>query len=163
MSKYQDIINKLNLIAHPVEGGFFVRNYTSEVKAYFPIVNEERAIASAIFYLFGDKALSFPHYLKQDEIWHFYSGSPLELLLLHKNGSSELITMGSDILNNQKPQVSILAGTIFCAKMKKGGEYSLIGATLSPAFDYSDYKEVACSELINKYPEYKEFLQEFRH
>ena len=163
MSKYQDIINKMNLIAHPVEGGFFIRNYTAQAKAYFPNIEEERAIASAIFYLFGKNSFSYPHYLKQDELWHFYSGNPVELLLLHNNGSSELITMGSDILSNQKPQVSILAGTIFCAKMVKNVEYSLIGATLSPAFEYGDYHEVDCSELLNKFPQYNEFLQDFIH
>jgi len=161
MSKYQDVIRKLNLIAHPVEGGFFKRNYTAEVKAYFPNIGEERKVASAIFYLFGDTSLSYPHYLNQDELWHFYSGAPIELLLLPKNGSSELIIMGSDILRGHKPQVQILAGTVFCAKMVKGGEYSLIGATLSPAFEYGDYHEVDCLKLISKYPQYEEFLKEF--
>lgn len=161
MSKYQDIKRKLNLIAHPAEGGFFKRNYTAEVKAYFPNIEEEREIASAILYLFGEKSFSYPHYLKQDEIWHFYSGDPVELLLMFKDGKTELITMGNDILNEQKPQVVILAGTVFCAKMVKGGDYSLIGATLSPAFEYGDYHEVDCANLINKLPKYREFLQDF--
>lgn len=161
MSKYQDIIRKLELIAHPVEGGFFKRSYTSEVRAYFPNIEEERAASSAIFYLFGEKSLSYPHYLKQDEIWHFYSGDPVELLLFHQDGTCEMLRMGSDILSGQKPQVCIIAGTIFCAKMVSGGEYSLIGATLSPAFEYSDYHEVDANFLIQKLPQYGEFLQGF--
>jgi len=163
MSKYQDIIRKLNLISHPVEGGFFKRNYTAGVKAYFPNIDEEREVASAIFYLFGENSLSYPHYLKQDEIWHFYSGDPLELLLIHQDGRTEIIEVGSDILNGQKPQVVIIAGTIFCAKMIKGGEYSLIGATLSPAFEYGDYHDVTYSEMIYKCPQHEEFLQDFVH
>lgn len=161
MSKYQDIIRKLNLISHPVEGGFFKRSYTAEVKAYFPNIEEERAVSSAIFYLFGENSLSYPHSLKQDEIWHFYSGNTIELLLIPEEGESEMITMGSDILSGQKPQVVIKAGTIFCAKMKKGGEYSLIGATLSPAFEYGDYQDVKSADIILKYPQYEDFLQDF--
>ncbi|MBI9031997.1 cupin domain-containing protein [bacterium] len=163
MSKYQDVIRKLNLIAHPVEGGFYRRNYTAKVKAFFPNLGEERSLASAIFYLFGEKSLSYPHYLKQDELWHFYSGSPVELLLLPRENKPELIIMGSDILNGHKSQVTILAGTIFCARMLAGGEYSLIGATLSPAFEMGDYHDVDCSELIKKYPQHKEFLTGFLH
>ncbi len=163
MSKYQEIINKLNLISHPLEGGFFKRSYTSEVKAYFPNIEAERESSSAIFYLFGEESLSFPHYLKQDEIWHFYSGNPIELLLINSNNTQELVIMGSDILLDQKPQVIIKAGTIFCARMVKGGEYSLIGATLSPAFIYDDYQEVDCELLISKFPQYKEFLIDFIH
>lgn len=163
MSKYQDVIRKLNLIAHPSEGGVFKRNYTAETKAFFPNIGEEREIASAIFYLFGEDSFSYPHYLEQDELWHFYSGAPIHLLLIYKDGRSELLTMGSDILNNQKPQVPISAGTIFCAKMVKDGEYSLIGATLSPAFKYEDFHEVDSHSLIESYPQYAEFLQDFIH
>ena len=34
------------------------------------------------------------HRLPTDEIWHFYLGDPIELLLLHADGRSDHIVMG---------------------------------------------------------------------
>ncbi len=161
MPKIDEIINKLDLEKHPMEGGFFRRTYTSKIITYFSNLGEERPLASAIYYLFDKTLVSKPHSLKQDEIWHFYCGSSLEILLIYPDDNSEILTMGSDILNDNKVQVVIPAGTIFAAKIQKDGAYALIGATLSPAFAYSDYKEEDSLYLMNKFPQYKEFLQDF--
>lgn len=161
MTKTQEIIRKLGLEKHPLEGGFFKRSYTCQEESFFKQVGENRPLASAIYYLFDDELVSRPHYLKQDEIWHFYSGQALEILLIYPDNSSRFIIMGADILNGQVPQVAIPASTIFCAKMKAGGTYSLIGATLSPAFSYKDYHEVNPGVLLEKFPEYEEFLHNF--
>lgn len=161
-SKCNEIIKLLGLEEHPCEGGFFKRTYTAQESNKFAKWETERPISSAIFYLFGEDALSYPHSLQQDEIWHFYSGDSIELLLIKQNEEPQLIIMGSDILQGEKPQVVITAGTIFCAKLKSGGDYGLIGATLAPAFAYTDYQAVECSALIIKYPQFRDFLNHFR-
>lgn len=161
MSKIKSIIDKLELVPHPFEGGLFRRSYTSPIKISPFEGEEERSIASAIYYLLTDNYMSRPHSLKQDEIWHFYSGDPLEILLIYPNKKSEIVTMGADILLNQIVQLVIPSNTIFCAKICKGGVYSLIGASLSPAFVYGDYQYVSPISMIEEFPQYKDFLQDF--
>jgi predicted cupin superfamily sugar epimerase len=159
MSKTQEIIKLLNLEKHPLEGGYYKRTYTSKFKSFFSGLGEERFLASAIYYLFDENLVSRPHSLKQDEIWHFYSGSQIEVLLIYPDNISEIVTMGSDILRGDIPQLIIPAGSIFSAKLKKGGDYALIGASLSPAFDYEDYQDGDILDLINKFPQHGDFLK----
>lgn len=44
------------------------------------------------------------HRLPTDEIWHFYLGDPIELLLLHPDGTDELIVLGHDEMRDEKVQ-----------------------------------------------------------
>jgi predicted cupin superfamily sugar epimerase len=159
MNKITSIIEKLGLVKHPCEGGYFKRNYTSSVKANFDGFDSSRALASAIYYLLSPTSVSRFHTLEQDEIWHFYAGDPVEVLLLTKDGRAEMISFGSDVLANQTPQLVIPRGTIFGAKLEEGGEYALFGATLTPEFHYKDYNEIPYKELIRKYPDFEEFIK----
>jgi len=40
--------------------------------------------------------------LKTDELWHFYTGSPIELLLLYPDGSGEEVILGTDFSAGQR-------------------------------------------------------------
>jgi predicted cupin superfamily sugar epimerase len=66
---------------------------------------------TAIYYLLTSDTCSRLHRLAQDEVWHFYLGSPVTMLLLHPDGRAERVVLGPDIERGQELQVAVPAGT----------------------------------------------------
>ena len=58
------------------------------------------------------------HRLASDELWRFYLGDAIELLLLQPNGCSELIILGQEILAGEKLQFLVSAGVWMGARLK---------------------------------------------
>ena len=84
------LISHLGLEPIPVEGGWFRVTWRS-------------ATAGAIVALFTDDADGFSalHRLDVTELWFAHGGDPFELLLLHPDGSSEVVVLGVDVLRGQ--------------------------------------------------------------
>jgi len=61
------------------------------------------------------------HRLPTDEIWHFYLGDPIELLLLHPTVSDELVILGQDVLAGQRVQTVVPAGVYMGGAVTPGG------------------------------------------
>ena len=125
MSNSEKLIKKLQMIPHP-EGGHFKESYRDKN-------------ISLIYYLLKKNEKSHWHRLTKNEILHFYDGDPL-IVSLSKNG----IDVHKIILNNGEDQLShfvVNSGTWFSMETK--GEYSLIGCTVSPPFDYNDFELAA--------------------
>jgi predicted cupin superfamily sugar epimerase len=60
------------------------------------------------------------HRLAYDEIWHFYAGDPLRLVLLHPDGSDEEVVLG-DAVEGHAVQHVIPAGTWQAGETVPGG------------------------------------------
>src|SRR5215467_14307678 len=71
------LIDKLDLRPHP-EGGRYREIYRSSESVQ--TVRGTRPAITAIYYLLERGQVSRWHVVEADEIWHFYEGSPLELL-----------------------------------------------------------------------------------
>ena len=103
-------------------------------------------------------SLSCFHKLEFDEIWHFYSGDPLELTLLYPQGTYEKVIMGSDFSQGQVSQLRIPAGVWQGGCLKEGGEYAIFGCTLAPGFTGRCFTAGIANELIEQYPDCKEVI-----
>jgi uncharacterized protein len=160
----RDIIEVLHLEAHPSEGGFFRQNYRSpeDVHWHFPGDDRiaERALSTAIYYLLTPGTFSRLHRLKSDEIFHHYLGDPVCMLLLYPDGSHVEVTLGADILRGQQPQVLVPAGVWQGSRLQTGSSYALMGTTMSPGFDYADYENGDCLELLKQYPERADLIRQ---
>jgi uncharacterized protein len=153
MSKIERIIKTLELEPLEREGGLFKSTYRSPGKV------ENKDMGSAIFFMLTGQAYSHLHRLPTDEVYHFYSGDPVELLELLPDGSSRVTVLGSDILNGQKVQYVTKAGNWQGSRLKDGGEYALMGTTMSPGFEETDYEHASDpGKLIEEYPERREFI-----
>lgn len=150
------IIEKLELKAHP-EGGYFNEIYRSSEVYTGGNISAERNCGTSIYFLLKGNDFSSFHRLKYDEIWHFYKGSPISVVMLDQSGI-KYKTLGTDILNNEEPQIIIPAGTWFGGYLKNNDSYSLIGCTMSPGFDYQDFELAKRNELLTMYPDYKEII-----
>lgn len=92
------------------------------------------------------------HRLATDEIWHFYLGDPIELLLLYPDGYDELILLGQDVLAGEQLQFVVRAGTWMGARLKPGGDYGLFGNTMAPGFSLEDFELPDTSMLLAQFP-----------
>jgi predicted cupin superfamily sugar epimerase len=158
----QEIIEKLQLEAHPTEGGFYRQTYRSAEMLPRRLPGDkyssERALGTAIYYLLTPETFSRIHRLKSDEIFHFYLGDPVFMLLLYPEGRSQEITLGTDILNGQRVQVIVPRNTWQGSVLQNGGRYALLGTTMSPGFDYADYENGSRAELWELYPDKKDWI-----
>ncbi|HMQ06273.1 MAG TPA: cupin domain-containing protein [Saprospiraceae bacterium] len=152
------IIEALELKPLTFEGGYYRQTYRSEEQVEAAHLPERygghRYFSTAIYYLLTPETFSSLHLLKTDEIFHFYAGDPIEMLLLHEAGSGEVITIGNDILNGLRPQIVVPKGTWQGSRLKDGGSFALLGATMSPGFDMADFATPNKEFLLSQYPQF---------
>ena len=153
--KVQDIIGRLALTPHP-EGGFFREVYRAgeSIAADHlpPRYSGKRAASTSIFYLLTKETFSTMHRVQSDEIFHFYLGDPVEQLLLHENGTSEVVRLGQNFMDGERLQSLVPHGVWQGATLLGSGEFALLGATVAPGFDFADYEEGTRAELSRQYP-----------
>jgi len=140
----------LKLEPHPIEGGWYRRTYTSAVGV--ALLGGVRPYGTAIYYLLEEGTFSEMHVLASDEIFHFYLGDPVEIFLLLLDGSSALLTLGPDLAAGQKPQILVPAGVWQGARLIDGGKVALLGCTVTPGFEFADYRSGSYAELAAKWP-----------
>ena len=92
-------------------------------------------------------------------MFHFYLGDPVEMLQLFPDGNGQLVTLGSDIFNNMHPQINVQREVWQASRLKSGGKFALLGTTMSPGFDFKDYVDGKSSDLVKKYPDFKDYIQ----
>ncbi len=145
-----EIKSMLQLAPHPVEGGFFRRTYTSALT--METERGVRAAGTAIYYLLEPGTFSEMHVLSSDEMFHFYLGDPVEMLQLHADGRTEVFTLGPDIAHGQHVQLTVPAGVWQGTRLLPGGKVALLGCTVTPGFDFTDYVGGSFAELAERWP-----------
>lgn len=138
------------------EGGFYRETYRSahrlEVAALPEGYPGARSAATAILYMLGPDSRSLMHRLRTDEVYHFYLGDPVELLLIHPDGSDELVRLGPNILSGERVQAVVPAGTWQGSSLAPGGRFALMGTTMSPGFDLADFELGRRADLLLAHP-----------
>ncbi len=147
------IIKLYNLKPLEFEGGYFKQTY--KLESYD---SDKIPKATAILFLLktGDK--SRMHKLFSDEIYHFYEGDPIRMLQLNPDGTSHTIILGKDIAHGQQLQVIVPKDTWQGSSVIDGGCYALVGTTMTPGFDISEFQLGKRNELIKKYPQDKDII-----
>ena len=120
------IIKQLTMRAHP-EGGYFSESF-----------RDDQNNISLIYYLLKKNEKSHWHRLTKNEILHFYKGSPLNISISKDGKTSNDITLGNNIDGNENMHLVVKSGSWF--SMASTGDYSLIGCTVAPGFDYKDFE-----------------------
>ncbi len=145
-----EIKRLLKLEPHPIEGGWYRRTYTSAVSV--ALLRGVRPYGTAIYYLLEEGTFSEMHVLASDEIFHFYLGDPVEMLQLLPDGRSALFTLGQDLKAGQHVQLAVPAGVWQGTRLVEGGKVALLGCTVTPGFDFADYRSASAEELIRTWP-----------
>jgi uncharacterized protein len=145
-----EIRRLLRLEPHPIEGGWYRRTYTSSVSV--ALLGGVRPYGTAIYYLLEAGSFSEMHVLASDEIFHFYLGDPVEMLQLLPDGGSKVVTLGPDLAAGQHVQLVVPAGVWQGTRLIGEGKVALLGCTVTPGFDFADYRNASADELIRTWP-----------
>ncbi len=150
------LIEKYQLIPHP-EGGYFKEIYRSDQRLKSPVTGEKRNAVTHIYFLLLNGQVSKFHKVLHDEIWNFYQGSPIRLLTFdNKQIQDKTIGPGCDEF------VSVIKGGLFQAA-ETTGDYSLVGCTVAPGFDFADFsflrdEEALAHQFTITHPDLKRFV-----
>jgi len=154
-------VEKLQLLPHP-EGGFYKENYRSTETLEHGCIPERftgsRSMSTAIYFLITAGNFSAFHRIKSDECWHFYSGSCLLVYVIFPNGNLEIIRLGSNIKNGEVFQYVVPANCWFASCPAPESQYSFVGCTVAPGFDFNDFEMADSEYLAKEYPLHKEII-----
>jgi predicted cupin superfamily sugar epimerase len=166
MESYKNIVTKLDLKPHP-EGGYFKETYRSSgaIKAdsLDTSYNGERNYSTCIYFLLISDNFSAFHRIKQDEIWHFYDGSPIRLHMITEAGKHSEQIIGKDINHGELPQFVVPGGCWFASEVVNENSYSLTGCTVSPGFSFEDFELRSQKELIALFPNHERTIAKLTH
>jgi uncharacterized protein len=161
-----EVIALLGLQPLPQEGGYFRETYRSAYTipaGALPSVYEgKRNVATAIYFLITPDECSALHILPSDEVFHFYAGDAVEMLLLHSDGAAEVRRIGVDFTAGERPQVVVPGGVWQGCRLAPGGEWALLGCTVGPGFDFRDFHVATpaeIGELQTRFPEYSRMIE----
>ena len=150
--------------AHP-EGGWYKEVYRSSGsiphKALPTEFTGSRSYCTSIYFLLEKGQISAFHRIKSDEIWHFYAGHPLNVHIIHPDGKPGLIKLGRNYDAGESLQAVVPAGCWFGSFTEEN--YSLVGCTVAPGFDFGDFEMAERQILLEKYPDYSEIILKLTH
>ena len=159
-----DWIERLALEKHP-EGGYYRRTYQSEQMISKDALPEgyggPRFMGTAIYFLLDKDDFSAFHKLKQDEMWHFYEGSGVRIHMIDSDGNYKMVKLGSAIDNGEVLQYVVPGETYFASEVANKNQFSLVGCTVIPGFDFEDFEMPPRQRLIQQYPQHKDLITEF--
>ena len=164
MGIIEELKSKLGLKPHPGEGGFFVETYRSAETLSLGDLGRSpagrRSVGTAIYYLITPDSFSAMHRLTSDEIFHFYLGDPVEMLLLAPDGSGRTVLLGNRIMDGMSPQVVVPAHYWQGSRLQPGGQFALLGTTVAPGFDFADFEVGKRSLLAGAYPAFRDRIHQ---
>ncbi len=129
----------------PVEGTLFAETYRSE--ATEPSGGPAGTSGVGLF-CDDPPSRSLFHRLAFDEVWHFYAGDPLRLVLLHPDGSDDEVILGDGGI----VQHAIPAGVWQAGELVPGGTWALYGCTMAPGFTLGCFEGGSVERLLETHP-----------
>ena len=145
-----ELIERYGLEPLPVEGTLFVSTYrsTDDTPSGGPV-------GTAMIGMYAHEPLSHSlfHRLPTDEIWHFYGGDPIRLILLQPDGTSADVWLGHDAGAGQRVQFVIPAGTWQAGELHPAGVYGLFGCTMAPGFTGAGFVAGTRAGLLASHPD----------
>jgi len=163
----EEVIQLLRLEPLPVEGGYYRQTYRADETLDTSRLPERyggpRAYGGAIYYLLHGNNFSALHRLLTDEIYHFYLGQTVEMLLLYPNGRDEVVRLGADLAAGERVQVvvprSVWQGSRLANTTGRAGGFALLGTTMAPAYDQADFELGDRGELIAAYQQRADLIR----
>ncbi len=148
----ENLINKLNLVAHP-EGGYYSETYRSEEI----IPGHNRNLMTSIYFLLTSDNVSRFHKIKGDELWFFHAGSPLVVHTLDKRGYTQTL-VGNNLTKGETPYFMVPKNTIFGSSVLENDSYSLVSCVVAPGFDFRDFELLDSVDLVKQFPREYEII-----
>jgi uncharacterized protein len=124
------LIESLALEPHP-EGGWYRQVFKSAERVTRHAGGADRSALTTIYFLLVEGSCSAWHCVQSDEVWHFYEGDPLELLI---RGEDPVVLDVSRRVHTVPARAWQSARPL--------GAYTLAGCTVGPGFEFEDFEIV---------------------
>ena len=97
--------------------------------------------------------------MKSVEIWSFFEGGPLTIHVLDPHGGLTEKKLGRNFSKGESFQVAIEAGYWFAAEQRGPEQFTLVGCTVAPGFEYEDMEIAGRAQLLASYPQHSEIIE----
>src|SRR6266568_3705119 len=124
---------------------------------------EGRPLGSALYFLVTPDAPVRLHRIRNDQLYHYYLGDPIEVLMLHDNGAVERVVVGPDLRGGQCVQLFIPGNTFHTARVIGRRRWFLGASTEWPGVERVDIEIGDVKKLAAKYPDAADDLRAFQH
>ena len=155
-------IEKLQLHEHP-EGGYYRETFAGAdiltIEGLPKRYTGSRKTYTLIYYLLKSGQSSHLHRLKSDEIFTFYTGSPLILHSINESGHYRREKLGLDNGGDISFQRLMKAGVWFGATVSEEDSFSLVGCFVAPGFEFQDFQLGSRSELLALFPRHRSVIE----
>lgn len=127
-----------------------------------PPFAEGRPVGSALYFMVTPQAPVRLHRIRNDQLYHYYLGDPIEVLMLHTNGTTERAVVGPDLRAGQRVQLPIPGNTFHTARVLGGGRWFLGASTEWPGVEPADVEIGDVDSLAEEYPGRADDLRAFQ-
>jgi uncharacterized protein len=116
-----------------------------------PPFSDGRPVGSALYFMVTPTAPVRLHRIRNDQLYHYYLGDPLEVFLLRNDGASERVIVGPDLRGGERIQLFIPGNTFHTARVMGRRRWFLGASTEWPGVVPADV-DGDVDELAAKYP-----------
>jgi len=117
-----------------------------------PPFADEHPAGSALYFMVTPIAPVRLHRIRNDQLYHYYRGDPLELFMLHEDGSAERVVVGPDLRAGERVQQLIPGGTFHTARVIGRRRWFLGASTAWPGVVPADAEIGQVEALAARYP-----------
>jgi uncharacterized protein len=114
--------------------------------------DDGRQLGSALYFMVTPGAPVRLHRIRNDQLYHYYLGDPIELFLLRADGGAERIIVGPDLRAGQRVQQLIPGDTFHTARVIGRRRWFLGTSTEWPGVTPADVEIGNLDALAAKYP-----------
>jgi predicted cupin superfamily sugar epimerase len=175
----KSLVSQLNLQRHP-EGGFFAETHRSDVSVQVAANDfgndavdsnsnsnfNARSASTAIYFALTGVDFSAFHRIRSDEVWHFYYGSPIEVIVIDADsGALSRTLLGSFGTRGAVCQFVVKRNQWFASRlssqhMVSTDDVALVGCTVAPGFEFADFELAVRDRLIAAHPQHADIIKE---
>lgn len=123
------LLDTLALTPHP-EGGWYRQIFKSAETVTRTADGATRTALTTIYFLLVEGTFSRRHRVSSDEVWHFYEGDALELVVgevpVRLDPGNRVHVVPANVWQSARPL----------------GAYTLVGCTVGPGFEFDDFEMV---------------------
>jgi predicted cupin superfamily sugar epimerase len=121
-----------------------------------------RPAGSALYFMVTPDAPVRLHRIRNDQLYHYYLGDPIEVLMLHEDGRTEHVLVGPDLRGGQCVQLLIPGNTFHTGRVSGRRRWFLGASTEWPGVEQVDVEVGDVEALAAKYPDAAVDLRAFQ-
>jgi predicted cupin superfamily sugar epimerase len=117
-----------------------------------PPFADGRPMGSALYFMVTPTAPVRLHRIRNDQLYHYYLGDPLEVVLLRHDGSAARVIVGPNLRGGEQVQLLIPGNTFHTARVRGRGRWFLGASTEWPGVAPADVELGDVAALAAAYP-----------